>query len=704
MATDPYRYFRIEGRELLDQLSAGVLALESADGAAADAATVARLLRLAHTLKGAARVVRQAEIADLTHGVEDLLAPLREVGTALERGVADKILASLDRIGILLAQLPRPDGAATPAAAGTPAGATERAASGAAATPGGTAAAGGLDGEGASVGSAAPGQTDDLPAPPPRLARADLVEVDALLEGLGEIGGELESLRRLAGQLDSAARANTPQAPGLARQRLAQMERALAGGIERIDRELRQARDAAERLRLVPAASIFGILERAARDAARVQGKQVACDASAGSLRLEGEVLELVLGSMVQLVRNAVAHGIETPAERRAAGKAAAGHIVLSAGRRGTRAWFRCSDDGRGVDLAAVRAALEKRGEPPAALASLDGDQLLARLFEGGISTRGSVSELAGRGVGLDLVRDAMARLGGSVHARSGSQGTTVELQVPMSLAALDVLMVEAEGRLLALPLDAVRGAARVAPEQVLAAADGAAIEFGGQVLPFRRLELGLGTARGGNGHRAFSAVALEPSQAGASAVGVTRLAGVESVVLQAPPPLAAADACVLGLYLDDAGDPGIVLDPEHLTQTLAARASRSGGAAAPAKPILVVDDSLTTRMLESSILEAAGYTVAMAASAEEGLEMALRGDFGLALVDVEMPGMDGFTFIEKAGADPLLRHLPCILVTSRDSPQDRARAAQAGARGHIVKGEFDQAQFLRQVGELVQP
>jgi two-component system chemotaxis sensor kinase CheA len=673
MATDPYRYFRIEGRELLEQLSAGVLALEGAGAQAVDAAAVARLLRLAHTLKGAARVVRQAEIADLTHGVEDLLAPLRDGGVALERNGADKVLAALDRIGALLDQLPRPE-AAPQASSGTGAPATN-----------------------AVAGPAA------LPAPPPRLARADLVEVDALLEGLGEIGGELEGLRRVSLQLDAAARTATPQAPGLARQRLAQMERALAEGIERIDRELRQARDAAERLRLVPAASMFGVLERAVRDAAQSQGKQVAFEASAGSLRLEGEVLELVLGSMMQLVRNAVAHGIESPAERRAAGKQPAGRIVLAAGRRGTRAWFCCSDDGRGVDLAGVRTALASRGQAPAELAGLDAGQLLTRLFEGGISTHGSVSELAGRGVGLDVVRDAMARLDGTVHASSGAQGTVVELQVPMSLAALDVLMVEADGRLLALPLDAVRGAARVAPGQVLAAADGATLEYGGQVLPFRPLELGLGSARNGNGNAAFSAVALVPAQGLPNAVGVTRLAGVESVVLQAPPPLAAADASVLGLYMDDAGDPGIVLDPDHLAQALAARAMRKSEADAPAKPILVVDDSLTTRMLECSILEAAGYTVAMAASAEEGLAMALHGDFGLVLVDVEMPGMDGFTFVEKAGADPALHHLPCILVTSRDSPQDRARAVQAGARGHIVKGEFDQAQFLRQVGALVQ-
>ncbi len=672
MPADPYRYFRIEGRELLDQLSAGVLALESSD--AADAAAVARLLRLAHTLKGAARVVRQAEIADLTHGVEGLLAPLRDGGVPLERSVADQVLAALDRIGALLGQLPHPD-AAPPAQAAAPHSDTVHA---------------------------------DMP-PPPRLARADLVEVDTLLESLGEIGGELEGLRRLAGQLDATARSTVQQAPGLARQRLAQMERALAGGIERIDRELRQARDAAERLRLVPAASMFGVLERAIRDAAQGQGKQVAFETAAGSLRLEGEVLELVLGSMMQLVRNAVAHGIETPAERRTAGKPPSGRIALAAGRRGTRAWFRCSDDGRGVDLAAVRSALARRGQPAAELAGLDAGQLLARLFEGGISTRATVSELAGRGVGLDVVRDAMARLGGTVQASSGAQGTVVELQVPMSLAALEVLMVEAEGRLLALPLDAVRGAARVLPGQVLAATEGAAIEYGGQVLPFGPLELGLAASASAGGkagisQRAFSAVALAPAQGAPSVVGVTRLAGVESVVLQAPPPLAAADASVLGLYLDDAGDPGIVLDPEHLAQALAARARRSAAAAPPAKPILVVDDSLTTRMLESSILEAAGYTVAMAASAEEGLAMALQGDYGLVLVDVEMPGMDGFTFIEKAGADPALRHLPCILVTSRDSPQDRARAVQAGARGHIVKGEFDQAQFLRLVGELVQP
>jgi two-component system chemotaxis sensor kinase CheA len=124
----------------------------------------------------------------------------------------------------------------------------------------------------------------------------------------------------------------------------------------------------------------------------------------------------------------------------------------------------------------------------------------------------------------------------------------------------------------------------------------------------------------------------------------------------------------------------------------------------APARPlpVLVVDDSLTTRMLECSILESAGFEVALAASAEEGLEMAARNAYGLVLCDVEMPGMDGFGFLARMQADPALRHIPCMLVTSRNAPEDLQRGRQAGARGHIVKSEFDQADFLGRVRELV--
>jgi two-component system chemotaxis sensor kinase CheA len=156
------------------------------------------------------------------------------------------------------------------------------------------------------------------------------------------------------------------------------------------------------------------------------------------------------------------------------------------------------------------------------------------------------------------------------------------------------------------------------------------------------------------------------------------------------------------GASLDADGSPLLMLDAEGVV----AAALKSGKGAAEVKrvkrPLLVIDDSLTTRMLEQSILESAGYQVDVAASGEEGLERARRGDYGLILVDVEMPGMDGFTFIETIRRDPKLRDTPAILVTSRNAPEDKRRGHDAGAQGYVVKSEFDQTKLLEHIAELL--
>ncbi|MCD4498196.1 response regulator [Chromobacterium vaccinii] len=662
MAKDPYRYFRIEARELVGQLSKGVLALEQSGG---DEEQIALLLRWAHTLKGAARVVRQSQIADLLHGVEALLAPLRSAGASLPRSMIDQLLAACDQVNALLAQLP--------SAEANDAGAADQA--------------------GAESGA--------LPAQdaPQRIVRADVLEVDALLEGLGEIGAELAGMRRAIGALEALrelALAGEAASQGALAAQLDALERRMAGGAERIDRELRQTRDAAERLRLVPVDSIFTTLERCARDAAHSCGKQVAFDARGGQLRIDGEVLDVMLGALLQLVRNAVAHGIETPEQRAVSGKDAFGRIALEVSRRGYMVWFRFRDDGRGIDRDALRAALAKRGQH----APADDAALLARLLEGGVSTSGAVTELSGRGIGMDVVRAAMGKLGGNARVSSDAGGTTFELCVPLSLAAMEVLLLEADGRAMALPLDAVRGTLRVPREQVVHSADGGAIVYEGQLLPLLPLAIG---AAGRAAHqwspRAMTAVVIR-SRGELLAVAASRLSGVDSVVLRALPPLMTADPMVLGLYLDIEGEPRMVLDPEELGGALTRRSDSE--AAAPRPPILIVDDSLTTRMLESSILESAGYQVALAASAEEGLELARQNRYGLFLVDVEMPGMDGFGFITEVRADPQLCDIPALLVTSLDTAEHKRRGSDAGANGYIVKNEFDQTAFLAQIGELV--
>jgi two-component system chemotaxis sensor kinase CheA len=675
MVKDPYRFFRIEAAELLEQIGKSALDLEK--GPAADA--VMRLLRQAHTLKGAARVVRVAPIADLAHELEDVLAPHREDGT-VPRDKVDRILACIDAMGEALKELG--DGVQAPPA-----------------------------GDASPVPEAAPRQR--IPTPPretPRLARADLAEVAQVLEGLGEIGNELETLARVDAGLErlrglsvqlgrqSRQHALTPARLDAIANELQvatdKVERALQQGTGRALRELGATRDAAQRLRLVPVTDIFLALERTARDAAHQLGKEVVFEARGGDVRLEGALLDAVQDALIQLVRNAVAHGIETPDRRRAAGKPGAGRVTVEVRRQGYDALFACSDDGAGFDAAALRRVLAERGQH---IEESDPDALFRRLLAGGISTVSAVSEIAGRGIGLNLVGDALRRLNGTVQARSEpGLGATLSLRVPLTLAALQVLMVQAEGQTLALPLDAVLRTLRLAASDILHLPDGEAIVDEGGRIPLLRLP----GARLPDKPVTVAVVRhREGSGAGRLALAVERLAGIERVVLQPLPALTPAEATVLGLYLDLEGNPRLVLDPERFDVRAPQRVPH---APRERHTILIVDDSLTTRMLESSILESAGYAVEMAASAEEGLSMADKRPYALFLVDVEMPGMDGFAFVERTRADAATGNTPCILVSSRNAAEDFARGRAAAASDYIVKGEFDQVRFLQRVAELV--
>jgi two-component system chemotaxis sensor kinase CheA len=320
-------------------------------------------------------------------------------------------------------------------------------------------------------------------------------------------------------------------------------------------------------------------------------------------------------------------------------------------------------------------------------------------LLRGGITSAATVTEISGRGVGLDVVREAAARLDGTVGAASEpGAGTTFELEVPVQLAALAALAVEDAGAIATIPLDAVRRALRIAAADIVATPAGAAVVHDGKLIPFLPLGTLLGRSGPATGRAAWSAVVVEDGGR-LVALGVGRLIGTATVVVRALPELAPADPVVGGASLDADGNPQLVLDPAGLV------AARPRAIEAPPQHharVLVIDDSVTTRMLEKSILEAAGYEVDLASSAEDGLARARAARYALFLVDVEMPGMDGFTFIEQVQRDPDLRGTPAILVTSRASPADRARGREVGARGYVAKGEFDQVALLDQIARLV--
>lgn len=684
MAPDPYRYFRLEARDLLDQFAKGILDLE---GTAGGGATVQRLLRLAHTLKGAARVVRQAEMADRAHAIEDALAPFRDTVGEIPRATIDALLGHLDALNARLDALAPPE-----AAPAVP-------------TP------------------------SSLPKPPPdegwRAVRVDIAELDAVLDGISEAHALLGGLRTAAQHAEhaqhlgelllaqlaprSANGARQPQTPSdraivmaeELRRSVAGVGHRLATTVDQMDRELRQLRDNAEQLRLVPAASMFTALQRTARDVAQALGKNVAFEGRGGDVRLDAQVLAPLQAALVQIVRNAVAHGIEPEGARRAQGKAPVGRISLQVSRRGKRIALECRDDGRGLDFEAVRRIAERRGLLAADPVSYRVEDLVRLLLRGGISTSEAVTEQSGRGVGLDVVRDAMELLGGDVVVRTeAGNGTSIELVAPLSLASFEALLVEAGGSIAAIPLDAVRQSLRLGAGDVAWRSTGASIVHDGEAVPFLPLPRAMHDIMP-QANRPWSAVVIAGGD-GLAALGVDRLHGTGRVVVRPVPDHAHAGGIVAGLSLDAEGNPQLVLDPDGLV----AEARRETveelvGGAAP-RPVLVIDDSLTTRMLEQSILESAGYEVDLATSGEEGLDMARRRDYALFLVDVEMPGIDGFTFVERVRADPALHRVPAILVTSRAAPEDRQRGRDVGARGYIDKSQFDQAELLNMIKPLV--
>jgi two-component system chemotaxis sensor kinase CheA len=665
VARDPYQYFRIEARELLEQLSKGALDLEKAPSAG-DAS--AALLRLAHTLKGAARVVKQGQIAEQAHAIEDLLEPLRDSVEPAARDRVDAVLKRLDTIGERLAALSPPSSAA------------------------------------ATVSSPSP---DDAS----RTVRADVAEVDALLGGVAEARAQLTGLKQSMGKLDDIRRLlNTLVEPGAVRTPLATELRATLSGFEqsvascldRMDRDLQLTRHTAERLRLTRSGVLFDVLERTARDTAQALGKQILFEGRGGEVRLDAHVLGMVQGALVQLVRNAAAHGIEPEARRSVAGKPPAGRIVLEVARRGRRIAFSCSDDGAGVDVEAVRLTALRKGLAGPAVGGLGAEDILRLLLGGGISTSGTVTEVSGRGIGLDIVREAGERLGGEVVVRTqAGVGTTVELLIPISVASLEVLLIGTPDGVMSIPLDAVRRVQHLKADDIASTALDQTAACDGETLPFAPLSALIGARslprRGG----AWTAVMVAGANGGA-AIGVDRLLGSASVVLRPLPRLAPPVPIVAGTSSDADGAPQLVLDPDGLVAAARHLAASQDEAEETPRSLLVIDDSLTTRMLEKSILESAGYRVNTARSAEEGLDEAKRERYALFLVDVEMPGMDGFTFIEHIRRDPELRDIPALLVTSRGSPDSRRRGRDVGAQGYIVKSEFDQGAFLQAVGQLV--
>ncbi len=668
-----YQYFKIEAREIVADLSRDILGLEKQGGAGLE--LLPRLLRQAHTLKGAARVVRLPRIAEIAHAMEDALTPHRDSRDAV---TAEQIGQLLQQVDIISSEIRALD-PAPPTDAQSPLSAVE----------------------------------------PFERVRVGLAEMDALLSGVSETAVQLDGIRvgieavkqvedRLAAfERQLAGAAPTPRAHETVEEMRIALQHArqdLATRADSTDREVAEVCGNIDRLRSLPTSLLLPALERAVRDAAETLGKQVSFQTSGREQRLESYVLSALGEALSHLVRNAVAHGIESPPDRLARGKPQSGVVRLKVERHADRIVFTCADDGAGIDVDAVRRAAVSRGVLSAASAAeLPDDRALELIFSPGVTTSTSLSEVAGRGIGLEVVREVANRFKGRVGVRTDlGVGTSVEIEVPLSLSSIRAVLVAVGELLVWVPLEAVHSAHRLDDDALVALAGRESLVFEGRAIPFIRLAGAMRRLlQPGTDTRPRLAVIVQ-ADADLLAVGVDRVIHVKEVIVHPLPASAGRITPLAGAVFDAQGNPQLVLNPEALLQASPANPSGRTQEDKLAPHILVIDDSLTSRVLLQSILQAAGYKIDMAVSGEDAMAKARKRHYSLFVCDVEMPGMNGFQFVARTREYDYLQGIPSILVTTRGGADDRRRGAEAGARAYIVKGEFTEDSLTETVRSLV--
>ena len=484
----------------------------------------------------------------------------------------------------------------------------------------------------------------------------------------------------------------------------------LATGVASDGRVLRTACDALDeqiyQVRMLPFAEACGGLERAIRDLARSSGKDVALVLRGADVEVDRSVLENLKAPLLHLVRNAVDHGIERPDERRAAGKPVRATITVSAALRGDRVEVVVADDGRGFDVDRIRTKLRAKG-----ISVPEDEREVARLaFLPGISTAAMVTDVSGRGVGLDVVQNGIESLHGSVDVtfRAGA-GTSFALTVPLTLTTIRCVLVAAGGSTYAVATTSVAQFLRFRRGDVRSVAGREVLLLGESPIPVASLAETLGQPR---------PVAVPPGDK-TSAVILT--AGEQKVAFVVDQFLTEQEVLVkslgtrlrrmrhlTGATLLATGQVALVLNAASVIRTAQGQTPRRfvSDADQPVRQqrwrLLVVEDSLTTRTLMKSILEAAGYEISVAVDGEQAWRLLGEKPVDLVVTDVEMPRMDGFQLTAAIrGAEPLAE-LPVVLVTSRGSDADKRRGIEVGANAYLVKSGFDQENLLQTIRQLL--
>ncbi|HEX2501245.1 MAG TPA: response regulator [Methylomirabilota bacterium] len=501
---------------------------------------------------------------------------------------------------------------------------------------------------------------------------------------------------------------------------LGEIQAELAATIRRIDEDTRHVqrltaglRGEITRARMVPIGKLFARFPRRVHALAGSTGRTVRLEVSGESVEVDNAVMEQIADPLLHLVQNAVVHGIEPETERLARGKPAEGRIALTAYQRGGAIFVEVEDDGQGIDVVAVRELAVRRGMlAPEVATRLEEREVLSLLFLSGFSTATSVTDAAGRGVGLDVVRANIARVNGEVEVETRlGAGTRFRLRVPLALAISDALLVRAGGETFALPLSAVRNIATPERQNLRSVGRRDMVRVEGRLLDLHRLDHVLGLAVEEAGAESAPPVLVVRAGGRSFAVLVDAIVGKEEVVIKPIGGLLASLPPYGGATVTGEGRVILVLDPARLLtlaeSPLAAMVEpRSAGAPSAARTasgtvrrVLLVDDSISVRRFVAQMLEKGGFEVLTANDGAEALERLIDTTVDVVVTDLEMPRVNGYELIENLRRRRSTHEVPVVVLTTRAGEKHWALARRLGVRHYVTK-PVDEETFVRLVGE----
>jgi two-component system chemotaxis sensor kinase CheA len=728
--------FKIEAGEHLQAIAAGLIELEKTPASNAQPRLIDTVFRAAHSLKGAARAVSSTEVETICQSLEDMFAAWKREKTTPSPQALDTVHRALDSITRLVTaaetrqvtrgqtSLPSHLPPSQPAASAPPLSASEP------------------------VGSEKSSSAETVRIAVAKLD-AQLLQAEEMLAAKSATGRHAADLRELTDRFGAWTKewaAVQPEVRALrqslerpvqaaaSRQSLARLVeffdwnhdylRWLEGKLAALCRTAEQDRldvgklvddllKDSKKMLMLPLATLSALFPKVVRDLCRDQVKEADLVIHGAEIEMDKRILEEMKDPLIHLLRNCVDHGVETPEERRRVGKPARATITLRVSpMNGNKVELLVSDDGAGIEVQKVKESAVKHGLiSPQEASRMSEAEALALIFRADVSTSPIITQLSGRGLGLAIVREKTEKLGGRVGVESrGHEGTTFRIVLPVALATFRGILVEAAERQFIVPAAQVERVARFKAQDVQTVEGRETLSLNGRAVALVRLAgvLELPPAqRNGDSLAARPVVILGAGDQRVAFAVDTVLDEQEVLVKRLGKPLSRvrniAGATVLG-----SGRVVPILNVNDLLKS----ARKAGGAAqvaagapsatAEAKSVLVVEDSITSRMLLKGILESAGYRVKTAVDGVEAFTTLRCEGFDLVVSDVEMPRMDGFDLTAKIRADKKLAELPVVLVTALETREDRERGIDVGANAYLVKSSFDQSNLLEAVRRLV--